>query len=85
LISRANATPQVEKWTGPLLALFYHIPFPRCEEEVGFQSVLAGVEVEVASAQCVERFVGAAFDDVSAFDDENLIGAAVGEDGTTTG
>ncbi len=38
--------------------------------------MLAGVEVVVAAVQCVERFVGAAFDDASLLDDEDLVGAA---------
>src|SRR5579883_3364823 len=63
-----------------LLRFFDDVAFAGGEEEVGFEAVLAGIEVEVASAQCVEGFVGAAFDDVSAFDDQDLISPADGRE-----
>src|SRR5579871_4192849 len=40
--------------------------------------MLAGVEIEVAALSGVKRAVGAALDDASAFDDEDLVGAADG-------
>ena len=42
--------------------------------------MLAGIEVEVASAEGVEGFVGAAFDDVSAFDHQDLVSPADGRE-----
>src|SRR5271165_6319411 len=63
-----------------LFGFFDHITFPWREEEVCFEAVLAGVEVEVASAEGIQRLVCTAFDDVSAFDDEDLIGAADGRE-----
>src|SRR5215471_5992129 len=46
------------------------------EEEIGLDGVLLGVEVVVAAAERVERFVRAAFDDAPRLHDEHLLGAA---------
>ncbi len=54
------------------------VAFSWGEEEVLFEAVLSGVGVEVASVEGEEVLVGAAFDDVSGFDDEDLVGAADG-------
>ena len=61
--------PLAEAVACVLLRLFDHVTFAGGEEEVRFEAVLAGVEVEVAASEGEEGFVGAAFDDVSAFDD----------------
>ena len=66
--------------TSHSLRFFHHVAFAGGEEEVCFETVLAGVEVEVASAEGVEGFVGAAFDDVSAFDYEDLVSPADGRE-----
>ncbi len=54
------------------------VAFAGGEEEVGFEAVLAGVEVVVAAAEGVEGLVGAALDDLALLDDEDLVGAADG-------
>jgi hypothetical protein len=60
------------------LSFFDFVAFAGGEEEVGFQAVLAGVEVVVAAAELVEGLVGSSFDDVALLDDEDLVGAANG-------
>ena len=61
-----------------MVGLFCRVAFAGGEEEVGFQAVLAGVEVVVAALHGVELVVVAALDDEAAFDDEDLVGAADG-------
>src|ERR1019366_1192493 len=51
---------------------------PRCQEEIALQTMLLGVQLEVTSAQCIEFFVSAAFDNLSLLDPQNLIGAPNG-------
>src|SRR5262252_7667318 len=48
------------------------------QKEVGVEPMLAGIEVVVAAAEIVEKFMAAAFDDASLLDYENLIGAPNG-------
>jgi len=54
------------------------VAFAGCEEEIGFKTVLACVEIVVAAAESVKRLVSAAFNDASGFDDKNLFGTANG-------
>jgi hypothetical protein len=54
------------------------VAFAGGEEEVGFEAVLSGIEVEVSAVELVELVVGAAFDDATVFDDEDLVGLADG-------
>jgi hypothetical protein len=46
------------------------------EKEIGFEAVLAGIEVIVAATERIEMPVIAAFDDASFLDNQNLVGAA---------
>src|SRR5205814_10173839 len=62
---------------------FSGVAFAGREEEIGLDGVLLGVEIEVASAHGVERFVGAALDDAAGLDHKDLFGAADG--GKTVG
>ena len=54
------------------------VAFAGGEEEIGFEAVLAVVEVAVAAVEVVEGLVGSALDDDALLDDENLVGAADG-------
>src|ERR1700674_95843 len=54
------------------------ITLPRCEKQIAFQTMLLGVQLEVTSAQRIELFVSAAFDNLSLLDHQNLIGAPNG-------
>jgi hypothetical protein len=56
------------------------VAFAGGEEEIGFEAVLAGVEVVVTAAECEEHLMIAALDDAAAFDYEDLIGAADGRE-----
>src|ERR1700686_4780951 len=51
------------------------ITLPRCKKQIAFQTMLLGVQLEVTSAQRIELFVSAAFDNLSLLDHQNLIGA----------
>jgi len=50
-------------------------PSPGGEKEVGFEALLAGVEVVVAAVELVEGLVGSALYDLALFDDKNLVGS----------
>src|SRR5439155_11541431 len=54
------------------------VAFTGGEEKIGFETVLARVEIVVAAAESVERLVSTAFNDTSGFDDKNLFGTANG-------
>src|ERR1700736_818484 len=58
------------------VGFFDLVAFAGGEEQVGFQAVLAGVEIVVAAVERVEGLVGAAFEDLALFDDQDLVGAA---------
>jgi hypothetical protein len=58
--------------------VFNLVAFPGGEEEIGFEAVLAGVEVIVATVEGVEGLMGATFEDASLLDDQDLVGAADG-------
>ena len=55
-----------------------HVAFAGRKEEVGFEAVLAVVEIAVAAVEDVECLVGSALDDVPLLDDQDLVGAADG-------
>jgi len=57
------------------LGFFDFVAFAGGEEEVGFEAVLAGVEVVVAAVELVEGLVGSALYDLALFDDTNLVGS----------
>jgi len=57
------------------LGFFDLVAFAGGEEEVGFEAVLAGVEVVVAAVELVEGLVGSALYDLALFDDTNLVGS----------
>src|SRR5437763_113475 len=50
------------------------VTLARCQEQVCFQAVLLGVEIEVASLKRVQLVVRAALHDTALFDHKNLIG-----------
>jgi hypothetical protein len=54
------------------------ITLPGRQEQIALQTMLLGVQLEVTSAQRIEFFVSAAFDNLSLLDDQNLIGAPNG-------
>src|SRR6185437_10108170 len=69
---------------GARLDLFWHgISFTGREKKVGFDAVLLGIEVVVAATGGVKLRMRTALDDLSRFDDKNLIAAANG--GETVG
>src|ERR1700758_3584196 len=56
----------------------HRIAFAGSEEKILLDSVLARIEIVVATACGIELGMGAAFDDLSALHHHNLIGAADG-------
>src|SRR5947208_1889630 len=52
------------------------IAFPRCKEEVLFQAVLFGIELEIPTFDCKQFVVSATLDDASGFYNQDLIRAA---------
>ena len=60
------------------LCFFDLVAFAGGQEEVGFEAVLAGVEVVVTAVELVEGLVGSALYDLALFDDEDLVGSADG-------
>ena len=49
------------------------ITLPRRQKQIALQTVLLGIQIEVTSAQRIEFFVSAAFDNLSLLDHQNLI------------
>ena len=48
------------------------------QEQIVLQSLLLGVEIEIAALRGVQLFVRAALDDLALLDHQNLVGAADG-------
>src|SRR5271169_646911 len=66
-------------WARHRLRNFFHnIAFSRGQEEVLFDAVLFGIEVEVAATQLEQRLMRAALDDAAALDHQDLVGTANG-------
>jgi len=59
-------------------SLLDFVAFAGGEEEVGFEAVLAVVEIAVAAVEVVEGLVSSSLDDVALLDDQDLVGAADG-------
>src|SRR5579863_6767676 len=65
--------------TSPLLRFGRdHVSLARSKEEIGFEAVLAGVEVVVPPTEGEELGVVAALNDSSLLHDQDLVGAADG-------
>ena len=54
------------------------VTLARRQKQVALQAMLLGVEIEVTTAQCIEFFVSATFDNLSPLHHQNLIGTPNG-------
>ena len=60
---------------GRFLFFWRHVAFAWSKEQIGFHAVLFCVQLAIAAAVIIKRFVSSAFNDSPCFHDQNLIGA----------